>query len=176
MHNCICYSKLILWSYSFRKGFKCESYIRNLRKKRKASDWKWQFCDSISFIGNESTKECIMRMSFVVLRLLLIVGTKQTQIQKACFQTPERLIHNDFKLFLSGFPPVSCYWLIARDQGATWGKQNFHRWFIYPLHHLSTLSSRLRNLKCPQAPTLSPQGHSVDSAAKTIWLWFKKQW
>ena len=62
-----------------------------------------------SFIGNESTKECIMRMSFVVLRLLLIVGTKQTQIQKACFQPPERLIHNDFKLFLSGFPPMSCY-------------------------------------------------------------------
>ena len=56
--------------------------------------------------------------------------TKQTQIQKACFQPPERLIHNDFKLFLSGFPPVSCYWLIARDQGATWGKQNFHCWFI----------------------------------------------
>ena len=78
MHNCICYSKLILWSYSFRKGFKCESYIRNLRKKRKASDWKWQFCDSISFIGNKSTKECIMRMSFVVLRLLLINRRNKT--------------------------------------------------------------------------------------------------
>ena len=25
---------------------------------------------------------------------------------------------------------MSCYWLIARDQGATWGKQNFHCWFI----------------------------------------------
>ena len=85
-------------------------------------------------------------------------GTKQTQIQKACFQPPERLIHNDFELFLSGFPPVSCYWLIARDQGATWGKQNFHCWFIYPLHHLSTLSSCLRNLKCAKTPTLSPQG------------------
>ena len=32
-----------------------------------------------SFIGNESTKECIMWMSFVVLRLLLIVGNKLIQ-------------------------------------------------------------------------------------------------
>ena len=123
----------------------------------------------------KAPKSALCGRALLFYGFCFIVGTKQTQIQKACFQPPERLIHNDFKLFLSGFPPMSCYWLIARDQGATWGKQNFHRWFIYPLHHLSTLSSCLRNLKCPQAPTLSPQGHSVDLAAKAIWLWFKKQ-
>ena len=58
-----------------------------------------------------------MRMSFVVLRLLLVVGNKLIlTLDKKHVSSHQRarLIHNDFKLFLSGFPPVSCYWLIAR--------------------------------------------------------------
>ena len=38
-----------------------------------------------SFIGNESTKECIMRMSFVVLRLLLYRRNKTNSNPKSVF-------------------------------------------------------------------------------------------